>query len=111
MRSCHGAPEQETLTDIAPLDHQMRRLGGRLYAFGDRRYAQIFRKIDNRPDNSGITRFRGIEARHERPVDLDRVNRKLLQVRQRRIACSEIIQGNRHARRGQRLQAIMDPIG
>src|SRR5205823_5177942 len=84
------AADQVALDLVAAFLRQHLELSLRLDALGEHRKTQATGK----PDHSTYDRDRTVapaELRDERTVDLDAVERKRLQIRQRRIAGAEII--------------------
>jgi len=68
----------------------------RLNSLGHDFNAKTLAKVDYRPDDRIVARIR-LHVTNEAAVNLDDIDRKLLQVAQRGIAGSEIIQGDLHA--------------
>jgi len=73
-------------------------------ALGDDLELQVVRKVDDGEDDRRVPDVRG-DVVDERPVDLQLVERKALQIRKARVPGAEIIYGDLHA---ETLQALQD---
>src|ERR1700710_2239857 len=87
------APEQISLRLVATFVPQEMQLGVGLDAFRQHRQTKSTSKTKYRTDN-GRGLIVGIDRLDERTVDLDLVERKRAQVRQRGIAGAEIVHGD-----------------
>ena len=94
----HRTADQEALDFVAGFLGEEGKLLLGFHAFGHHRQIEAARKPDHRADDG-----RGLRAlfqvADERPVDLDLVERKRLQIGQRRIAGAEIVHRDAHAKR------------
>ncbi len=77
------------------------------YPLSDNFDPEAFAEIDDGFDDGSIFRI-GVDVANEGTIDLQDVHGELLQVRQGSIACSEIIEGNLHARSAERSQRLGD---
>ena len=73
------------------------------HTLGDDFHPQAVRHADHRDGESGVRRVGG-DVAHERAVDLQGVDREPLQIADRRIAGSEIVDGEMDAHFAQRLE-------
>ena len=78
-------------------------------AFGDDAQPQAARQRDDRLGDRGVAGI-GLEVGDERDVDLERVDREVLQVRQARVAGAEIVDRHRKALLAQLLQHLADGV-
>ena len=85
----------EALREVAAARRQRVGLGRALDAFRDRHEPERVRDLHDGPDEQ---RARPAEdVAHERAVDLQQVDRELLEVRERRVAGAEVVDGEPHA--------------
>jgi hypothetical protein len=81
----HGPAEEVTLPLLAPDADQQIGAGTIFDTFGDDRKAKLFAQPDRRADDGSVTGIRE-QVPHERPVDLEPVERKFLEVAETGIA-------------------------
>lgn len=67
----------------------------RFRSFGDDVHAQVLRQIKDGLDNAVSFRL-SLKGVDERAVNLERIERKLMQVAQRRITCPELVDADTH---------------
>src|SRR5450755_2122219 len=91
-----GTPDQKTLRFVASFADQRSELFLRLNTFCEHRQPQSMRKA-NDGTNDCQRSVRSAQACDERSVDLDPVERERLQIGQRGVSRSEIVQGNTDA--------------
>ena len=84
-------------------------LRARAHAFGDDLEPEAARKADDRLGDRRVARI-GLEVGDERDVDLQRVDREMLQVRQRRIAGAEVVDRDGEAFVAQLVQHLADRV-
>src|SRR5439155_20440219 len=87
--------EKKTLGVRAPEALQLARLVVALDTFGDYAGIECSRQSQDALDDGGTVGKH--QALHERPIDLERVDRKLVQVAQRRIPGPEVVEIDFHA--------------
>src|SRR4051795_1416234 len=92
----HRTAEEIALAFLASHAHQEVGRSAILDALGHDCQSELFAEADGRPDDRGIVGIRE-QTEHERPVDLEPVERKLLQIAQARIASAEIVEQNADA--------------
>src|SRR6185369_5529268 len=97
--------EQEALRVVASERPQRLELGRRLESLGDRRQLERVCEPDDRLDDAGVLRL-AAEPADERAVDLQRLDREALEVRQRRVSGPEVVDAQTHALAAQRLQRV-----
>ena len=108
-RHCRGLVEQSgevggrnrpaevvALNFVAAFRLEEGKLLGRLDPLGARPHAERASEADHRA-HDGVGLAPGLESADEGAVDLDRVERELLQVAETRVARAEIIHGDAHA--------------
>lgn len=107
----HRLREQETLPGVAPHGTQPLPLIGILDALGDGREAEALTQLDDRPRQrpAVLTRV-GAAAPDERAIDLQDVDGKTLQIAERGLAGSEVIDREADAECLQGLQEL-DRLG
>ena len=79
------------------------------HAFGNHAQSQPARQGDDRLRDRGVARV-GFDVGDERNVDLERVDREVLQVRQARVPGAEIVDRHREAFLAQVLQHLLDRV-
>nr|GFD35011.1 hypothetical protein [Tanacetum cinerariifolium] len=95
--------EQITLHVIAAMLTEEFQLRGRFDAFGhDLEVQGVGHEDDRLNDFHVLRRFRDVDD--ERPVDLDRVQRKALEIGQGGIARAEVVDGQAHAQRANAIE-------
>jgi hypothetical protein len=92
----HRPPEQVALAIAAAQPAQAVQLLFGLDAFGHHDLAQAAAEQHDRAHH-GLFGVAAVQARHEAAVDLQAVQRQRRQVRQRRIAGAEVVDGQQHA--------------
>src|SRR5712692_9610713 len=85
-----GSREQISLTELAMQRLEQRALLGGLDPFGDDVDRQAVAEGQDRADDLDVLRL--ARGAHERRVDLQRVDRKAMQVAERRVAGPEIVE-------------------
>src|ERR1700733_3333323 len=100
-----GLGEQEALSGHAAERQQCRDLRLQLDAFGDRVEAERLAERDDRPRQLRAV-FGARQAADEGAIDLEDVNRKTMQIRQRGIAGAEIVDREAHAERLETVKAL-----
>ena len=107
VRSVHALGERSGPGDVvalrevdAELAQQLERLGV-LDALGDGLQAEAARERDDRLDDVGAGRVRR-EVAHELDVDLEEVERELLEVGEAAVAGAEVVEGELAAERVRR---------
>src|SRR5829696_1982589 len=87
-----GASEEVALTAVAAHRAEARQLQWRLQALGDDGDAERVPEVDDRLDDRRVL---GVEAEpgDEAAIDLDRLDREPLEVRERRIPGAEVVDG------------------
>ena len=90
-----GMPDQVALDPVAPerLEH-LPLLDG-LDALADDIEPERVTELDDRPDDRGAQAL--ADLRHERRVDLERVERQVAEPRERRVPGAEVVQADPHA--------------
>src|SRR4029079_16422694 len=106
----YGRAEVVTLHLVARAFAQERLLLGRLDAFGDDRQAQGLTHRDDRLGNRAIFRV-ARDLADEGAVDLQRVDREALQMRERRVARAEIVDREPDTERLDRAQNLHGALG
>ena len=99
---------EEALAQQAPALLQEPMLALRLDALGERFHPQPVADLDDGSDHAPRARLLG-HAEEERPVDLEDVRGQVLQPRERRVAGSEVVDGQAQARRLQVRQHALGP--
>ncbi len=79
------------LHDITSQRFEPRHLAAGLHSFRHHRQVQAVSQRDNSLHNRSSARASAIQFAHERLVDLDRIDRQVLQAMQRRVPGSEIV--------------------
>ena len=87
--------EVEALGEVAAARGQRLGLGGALDALGDGHQPERVRDLHDGPDEQRARP--GEDVAHERAVDLQQVDRELLEVGERRVAGAEVVDGEPHA--------------
>src|SRR5438309_1302385 len=105
-----GARVEIALAVVAALGDEARFLPGGFDALRDDLDLEAVAQIDDGPDDRGRVWVMA-EVPHEAAVDLQEVDGKLLEVRQRGVAGPEIVERDRHARGAEQLQRPLDAIG
>ena len=102
-----GAAEVEALREVAAAGVQRLVLGGALDALGDGHQPERVRDLHDRAHEQ---RARAAEdVAHERAVDLEQVDRELLEVGERRVAGAEVVDGEPDAERAEPRGARRSP--
>src|SRR5579863_3649859 len=105
-----GTGDQVALPGLAAFALESRELLGALDALRDgfdvEKLAELYQRADYRSSLLGVA-----HGGDERPVDFYRVDWKLLEVGQRRVASTEIVDGEPHAQRLQRFQLVQGVLG
>ena len=99
----HGRRVQETLHQVAPRLVEEAALAVGLDPFGHRDDAEVVGQGQDRPGDR--PRAPLAQVADERPVDLEGVERQGVQVRQRRVAGAEVVQGDEEAQVVELLEA------
>ncbi len=94
------------MTGPAPFGPQELCLCYALDALGHDDHAQGWAK-PNHGSNDGLITGVGWQVLDELPIYVDDVYGKALQMRQRRVPCSEVVQGGRHASGTQRPEGFL----
>ncbi len=97
--------DQLALAVVATGGGQDLQRGQRLDALGHHRLAQAVRQPDGRGDDGRRTRVADHPG-HERPVELELVERQLVQVGQRRVAGAVVVHRDAHAEGAHRMQHV-----
>src|SRR5215212_1127791 len=92
VRDRHRFAEEITLHRIAAFVRQKRQLLLGFHTLGDDRHVEAMAETNDGPDDRGRLRVAS-DVDDEGAVDLDLVERKRLQVAQRRVAAAEVIHG------------------
>src|SRR5882757_9158983 len=92
----HRLAEEIALPFLASHADQLVGDGAALDALGDDGQTKLPGKPNRRTDDRGVVVV-GEQVEHERPVDLETVERKLLQIREARIAGAEIVEHDANA--------------
>ena len=98
--------EVEALRVVAAERDELLVLVFGLDAFGDDRQLDVVREIDDAAHDREVARV-APERRDEAAVDLDDGDRKVLHVRERRVAGAEVVDGERDAEVVQRLEPAL----
>jgi hypothetical protein len=91
----HRARQKEPLALVTVQSSERVELVIRFYALTDHGYAEGVRHRRHCSDDRAVT-LAGAYLLNETSVDLQDVNLHSLQVRERRVASSEVVQGNAH---------------
>ena len=110
-RSTPGLIRRHRPRDEEPLDRVAAERGEALTrlrvldAFGDHRVTEPVSELHGGPHDRRA-RFVVDHADHERPVDLDLVERQAVEVRERRVSDAEVIERDVHTHRAQRVHRL-----
>src|SRR4051794_1432615 len=100
-----GATEEVALAEAGLQLAQRGELLGGLDALGDDLEVERAGEVDDHADEARFAPAGG-QAVDERLGDLQRVQRQRMQVRQRRVACAEVVEGDLHAELAQLVEAL-----
>jgi hypothetical protein len=98
------------LTEIAPELAQRAELHSVLDPFGQYREPEGVRERHDRADNRRVLGV-GAEARDERTVDLQSVHRENLEIPERRLTSSEVVDADPHTVPGERPEHVDGMVG